>query len=99
MGRASAWNLVSIDRRRAMLGAGAVAAGLGSPRLGEASAAGLGPDRLVLLGVRGGPLVTGYASPLSSSLIVASGAPIVIDAGFGVTLKLLEAGVPLASLR
>jgi ribonuclease BN (tRNA processing enzyme) len=43
--------------------------------------------------------VTGYASPLSSSLIVASGAPIVIDAGFGVTLKLLEAGVPLTSLR
>lgn len=58
-----------------------------------------GGDRLVLLGVRGGPLVNGYASTPSASLIVFRGAPILIDAGYGVTLKLLEAGVRLPALR
>lgn len=100
MTQASARSPISVDRRQAILGAGAILASVGAPVLAQtAPVSGLGPDRLVLLGVRGGPLVTGYGSPLSASLIVASGAPLLIDAGFAVTLKLLEAGVPLASLR
>lgn len=81
-----------------MLG-GAAALAAASRSLPAQTAEGLGPDRLVLLGVRGGPLVTGYASTSSASLIVVAGAPLLIDAGYGVSLKLLEAGVPLASLR
>lgn len=100
MGPASACPPNWTDRRRAILGAGVLLAGVGRRVLAQPPGASrLGPDRLVLLGVRGGPLVTGYASPLSASLIIASGAPLLVDAGFGVTLKLLEAGVPLTALR
>lgn len=58
----------------------------------------VGRDRLVLLGVRGGPLVTSYAQTPSASLIVFEGGNYVIDTGYGVTLKLLEAGVALRDL-
>jgi len=54
--------------------------------------------RLVLLGVRGGPLVTSSAQTPSASLIVFRGVPYVVDAGYGVTLRLLEAGVALREL-
>src|SRR5215471_2664101 len=59
----------------------------------------LGSDRLVLLGTRGGPAISGYIPTPSSSLIVYKGVPYVIDAGYGATLKLVEAGVPLRMLR
>jgi hypothetical protein len=75
-----------------MFGVAAVGASPWSAAAQGPSPSRLGPDRLVLLGVRGGPLVTGYASPLTASLIVASGVPMLIDAGFGVTYRLLEAG-------
>jgi ribonuclease BN (tRNA processing enzyme) len=80
-----------------MSSAAAALAGLG--RAAAQPVSGLGPDRLVLLGTRGGPLVTGPAPTPSANLIVFRGAPYVIDTGYGVTLKLLAAGVPLAALR
>lgn len=56
------------------------------------------PDRLVLLGTKGGPVVTGRRSNPASLLIIA-GAPYVIDCGYGVTRQLVSARVPLAELR
>ncbi len=58
----------------------------------------MGPDRLVLLGTKGGPAVTGRRSNPASLLIIA-GAPYVIDCGYGVTRQLISAGVPLTELR
>lgn len=81
----------------ALTGAGVGA--LLAPRRARARPRAPGPDRLVLLGVRGGPLVDGYAQTPSASVIVFRGAPLVVDAGYGVTLKLIEAGIPLPALR
>jgi ribonuclease BN (tRNA processing enzyme) len=86
------------DRRQLILATGATLA-LGATQPARSGPPGLGPDRLVLLGVRGGPLVTGPAPTPSASLIVFGGVPYVIDTGYGVTLKLLAAGVPLNQLR
>src|SRR6266581_9361291 len=87
-------------RRKILIGA---ALGLGiallRPTLGRAQQPGLGRDRLVLLGTKGGPRVTSYAPTPSSNLIVYRNVPYVIDAGYGVTLKLIEAGLPLPALR
>lgn len=60
---------------------------------------GLGPDRLVLLGTRGGPAIEGYIPSPSANLIVYKNMPYIIDAGYGATFKLIEAGVPLRRLR
>lgn len=84
-----------LTRRRTLSALAALALPVDAAR-GEAAP---GPDRLVLLGVRGGPLVTSSASTPSASLIVWRGVPYVIDTGFGVTFKLLEAGVALRALR
>jgi ribonuclease BN (tRNA processing enzyme) len=59
----------------------------------------LGNDRLVLLGTRGGPFVSAYAPSPSANLLVHKGVPYVIDTGYGVTFKLLEAGMRLPALR
>src|SRR5690349_4427926 len=56
-------------------------------------------DRLVLLGTQGGPFIRSYKQTPASNLIVYKGTPIVIDTGFGVTFKLLDAGVNLSSLK
>jgi ribonuclease BN (tRNA processing enzyme) len=56
-------------------------------------------DRLVLLGTKGGPFVSSYAPAPSSNLLVRHGIAHVIDAGYGVTFKLIEAGVPPAQVR
>jgi ribonuclease BN (tRNA processing enzyme) len=85
--------------RRHVLTSSAAAALTGLGRAAAQPVSGLGPDRLVLLGTRGGPLVTGPTPTPSANLIVFRGAPYVIDTGYGVTLKLLAAGVPLAALR
>jgi ribonuclease BN (tRNA processing enzyme) len=82
-------------RRQVLAGGLAVVAASGHVRADP----GLGPDRLVLLGSRGGPLVTGLTPTPSANLIVFRGVPYVVDTGYGVTLKLLAAGVPLAALR
>ena len=56
-------------------------------------------DRLVLLGTKGGPRITGYAPSPTGSLLVHEGVPYVVDAGYGVSFKLVEAGIPLNTLR
>ena len=56
-------------------------------------------DRLVLLGTQGGPFIRSYKQTPAANLIVYKGTPIVIDTGFGVTFKLLDAGVNLSSLK
>jgi ribonuclease BN (tRNA processing enzyme) len=58
-----------------------------------------GPDRLVLLGTRGGPFVGGMTPSPSSSLLAIAGAYYLVDAGYGATMKLLAAGVSPAALR
>ena len=82
-------------RRNFLIGA---ALGLGTPFIGptrvQAQLSGLGHDRLVLLGTKGGPRVTAYAPTPSSNLIVYRNVPYVIDAGYGFTVKLVEAGRP-----
>lgn len=59
----------------------------------------LGNNRLVLLGTRGGPFISGYSPSPSANVLVYNGVPYVVDTGYGVTFKLIEAGVPLARLR
>jgi ribonuclease BN (tRNA processing enzyme) len=56
-------------------------------------------DRLVLLGTQGGPLIRSYKQSPSASLIVNNNIPYVIDTGYGVTFKLIEAGISLSSLQ
>jgi ribonuclease BN (tRNA processing enzyme) len=89
----------SATRRQAIAASLGAATFAGSwPAVAQPSGA-LGPDRLMLLGTRGGPLVTGLSPGPSANLIVFRGMPFVVDTGYGVTLKLLAAGVPLAALR
>lgn len=56
-------------------------------------------DRIVLLGTQGGPLIRSYKQTPSANLIVYKNIPIVVDTGFGVTFKLLDAGIDLASIK
>ncbi len=56
-------------------------------------------DRLVLLGTQGGPFIRSYKQTPSASLIEYNHIPIVIDTGYGVTFKLLEAGINLSALK
>lgn len=56
-------------------------------------------DRLVLLGTQGGPFIRSYKQTPAANLIVYKDLPVVIDTGFGVTFKLLDAGISLASLK
>ncbi|MGY4403722.1 hypothetical protein ACVIYL_004525 [Bradyrhizobium sp. USDA 3315] len=60
---------------------------------------GPGPDRIVLLGTRGGPNITGYSPSPPANLLVYKGVPYVVDAGYGVTFKLVDAGLRLPLLR
>ena len=91
--------------RRDVLSAGAgvaaVASLVGFPAaMGQQLAPNLGPNRLVLLGTRGGPrIATGYTPSPSANLLVYNGVPYVIDTGYGVSFKLVDAKFPLASLR
>jgi ribonuclease BN (tRNA processing enzyme) len=87
--------------RRHLLGAG-----LGSlaastiPRPAFPQGSPLGQNRLVLLGTKGGPAIrAGYRPSPSANLIVYDGVPYVIDTGYGVSFKLVEAKFPLTALR
>lgn len=57
------------------------------------------PDRLVLLGTKGGPSIRQGGPWPTSSLLVANGHPYVIDCGLGVTRGLVEAGIALKDIR
>jgi len=56
-------------------------------------------DRLVLLGTQGGPFIRSYKQTPSASLVVYKSLPMVIDTGFGVTFKLIDAGINLSSIK
>jgi len=93
---------MSCTRRRFVEISGLALGGFSSAfrsALAQQQTADLGPDRLVLLGTRGGPFVSGYNPSPSGNLLVYKGVPYVIDTGYGVTFKLLEVGLPLAAVR
>lgn len=54
--------------------------------------------QIVLLGTKGGPRVGG-ARKNPATLLTIGGVPYVIDCGYGVSAQLLQAGVPLETLR
>src|SRR5439155_24107544 len=78
---------------------GAAAAWPLAARAQPAAARDLGANRLVFLGTRGGPRITGATPTPSASLIVWNNISYVIDTGYGVSFKLAEAKFPLPALR
>src|SRR5258705_6217643 len=56
-------------------------------------------DRLILLGTQGGPVIHSYKSSPSASCIIHKDVHYVIDAGYGVSFKLVDAGISLPSLE
>jgi ribonuclease BN (tRNA processing enzyme) len=86
-----------VDRRALMTG---LAAGSLFSRAALAQGTpNLGPNRVVLLGNKGGPSIRAYAPSPSANLLVWNNVPHVIDVGYGVTFKLVEAKFPLTALR
>lgn len=85
-----------MTRRDLMRAAAFAATGSGAA---AQQTAGPAADRLVLLGTKGGPAIRAYAPSPSANLLVIGGESFVIDAGYGVTMKLVEAGVALDRLR
>src|SRR5690242_21831628 len=66
----------------------------------QGSAVNLGRNRLVLLGTKGGPAIrAGYRPSPAANLIVYNNVPYVIDTGYGVSFKLIDAKFPLGALR
>lgn len=64
-----------------------------------APAAAAGPDRLILLGTMGGPMIRpGSSSPASAALVI-GGTPYVVDCGYEVSRQLVQANIPLNTLR
>jgi ribonuclease BN (tRNA processing enzyme) len=91
------------SRRAFLLNASAAAIGAaaatatGWPGLRAAQAA--PKTRLVLLGTGGGPRVAKGGRSKPANLIVVKGVPYVIDCGEGVAQQLVDAGVPLNTVR
>jgi ribonuclease BN (tRNA processing enzyme) len=56
-------------------------------------------DRLVFLGTQGGPFIHSYKHTPSANLIVYKNVPFIIDTGYGVSFKLIEAGINLSTLK
>lgn len=82
-----------LDRRALLAGAAAAAlSALVSRPLLAAS------TRVILLGTKGGPRVS-QGRRNSATLILVDDVPYLVDCGYGTTRQLVEAGVPLASLR
>jgi ribonuclease BN (tRNA processing enzyme) len=90
---------IVITRRSFLAASTALAAGLADKPAAVAQQRNLGSNRLVLLGTRGGPRVTGFRPTPSANLIVWNNVPYVVDTGYGVTVKLVEAKFPLPALR
>ena len=65
---------------------------------GSAPPAAAAPNRLILLGTKGGPRVgNGRSNPASA--LVLDGVPYVIDCGNGVARQLVQADIPLNAVR
>lgn len=56
------------------------------------------PDRIVLLGVKGGPAIRARGAMPTSTLVDLAGRRIVVDCGLGVAKALVEAGADLRSI-
>ena len=56
-------------------------------------------DRVLLLGTKGGPNIRPNSPLPSSNALVAGGQLYVIDAGYGATMRLIEAGFALATIE
>src|SRR5262245_1265178 len=55
-------------------------------------------SRIVFLGTKGGPRVgVGAANPANA--VIVNGAPYVIDCGMGVSRQLVNAGIPIPSVK
>src|SRR5690349_16335827 len=55
-------------------------------------------NRLILLGIQGGPVIRSYKSTPSASCIVFDDVRYLIDAGYGTSFKLIEANIALESI-
>ena len=82
-----------------MLGAAGTLAAAGAWAQGTAAGGAKAPSRVVLLGTKAGPRVVPGGRGMMGSVVIAGGVPYVVDCGYGVTEKLVRAGVPLAKLR
>src|SRR6202008_2974162 len=84
------------DRREILKLALSSAAALAAPRaLAQTAKA---RTRIVFLGTKGGPRV-GVGASNPANLVVVNDTPFVIDCGNGVSRQLVNAGVPLASVK
>jgi ribonuclease BN (tRNA processing enzyme) len=59
----------------------------------------LAEDRIVLLGTKGGPNIRPNSPLPSSNALVCGGRLFVLDAGYGVTMRMVEAGLPLPAIE
>lgn len=59
----------------------------------------LAKDRIILLGTKGGPNIRPNSPLPSSNALIYNGQLYVIDAGYGVTLRLIEAGLAPQSIN
>ena len=78
--------------------AGAIAMGLPS-KFKPSSFTNKQENKLVLLGTRGGPVVHSYRASPSANVVVYNNTPFIIDTGYGVSFKLIEAGVNLKGIK
>ena len=93
---------MSSTRRRFLIKSGLAIGAFGSglkSGLAQQPAIDLDRDGIVLLGTRGGPFIGGYSPSPSANLLVYRDVPYVIDTGYGVTFKLIDAGLGLPQLR
>ncbi|MCT9124573.1 MBL fold metallo-hydrolase [Cupriavidus gilardii] len=56
-------------------------------------------DRLILLGTKGGPSVRDVDQVPTSNAVVLGKDTYLVDAGYGAALRLVEARIPLTSVR
>jgi ribonuclease BN (tRNA processing enzyme) len=84
------------SRREFLAGvaAAAVSAALSPAFAGESSR-----TRLILLGTKGGPRLTPNGGPNCSLVLLIDGAAYLVDVGYGASRQLLNAGIPLQSVR
>jgi ribonuclease BN (tRNA processing enzyme) len=76
------------------------ASALPRPAMPQGTPVNLGPNRLVLLGTKGGPAIrAGYTPSPTAHLLVYNNVPYVVDTGYGVSFKLVDAKFPLTALR
>jgi len=92
--------MTSIARRKFLAGAGALAAMAALSPWNAARAQGAAKrTRLILLGTSGGPRILGPGRSKPANLLVINGVPYVVDCGEGVAHQVVQAGVPLNTLR